>query len=57
MFKLHTNFKPSGDQPEAIKKLMDNFNKGINEQILLDARGTGKTFMMANIIEKLDKKL
>lgn len=56
MFKLQTSFKPSGDQPEAIKKLMDNFNNGIDEQILLGATGTGKTFTIANIIEKLGKK-
>jgi len=56
MFNLVTNFKPSGDQPKAIKDLMDNFNKGVNEQILLGATGTGKTFTMANIIKKLGKK-
>src|SRR5690625_2996398 len=56
MFNLVTNFKPSDDQPKAIKDLMDNFNKGVNEQILLGATGTGKTFTMANIIKKLGKK-
>ncbi|MBN3489988.1 excinuclease ABC subunit UvrB [Acholeplasma equirhinis] len=56
MFKLVSNFQPSGDQPEAIEKLINNFNKGTNEQILLGATGTGKTFTIANIIQKLGKK-
>ena len=56
MFKLHTNFKPSGDQPEAIEKLLNNFNNNKHEQILLGATGTGKTFTIANIIEKMGKK-
>lgn len=56
MYNLVTNFKPSGDQPEAIEKLMNNFNNNINEQILLGATGTGKTFTMANIIKELGKK-
>ena len=56
MFKLVSDFKPSGDQPEAIDKLIENFDKGIAEQVLLGATGTGKTFTMANIIEKLSKK-
>ncbi|HKL95436.1 MAG TPA: excinuclease ABC subunit UvrB [Haploplasma sp.] len=56
MFKLTTNFKPSGDQPKAIEQLMGNFNNGKNEQILLGATGTGKTFTIANIIQKMGKK-
>jgi excinuclease ABC subunit B len=56
MFKLNSPFKPSGDQPEAIEKLIENFNNGLNEQILLGATGTGKTFTIANIIHKLGKK-
>lgn len=56
MFKLVSDFKPSGDQPKAINKLIENFDKGITEQVLLGATGTGKTFTMANIIEKLGKK-
>lgn len=56
MFKLKSPFKPSGDQPEAIEKLLKNFNNGLTEQILLGATGTGKTFTIANIIEKLGKK-
>lgn len=56
MFKLVSPFKPSGDQPEAIEKLINNFNDGLTEQILLGATGTGKTFTIANIIQKLGKK-
>ncbi len=56
MFKLQSNFKPSGDQPEAIKKLKENFNNGFKEQILLGATGTGKTFTMAHMIQSLGKK-
>ena len=56
MFKLVSPFEPSGDQPEAIEKLINNFNDGLKEQILLGATGTGKTFTIANIIQKLQKK-
>src|SRR5690554_3701536 len=56
VFKLKSPFKPSGDQPEAIEKLLNNFNDGLTEQILLGATGTGKTFTIANIIEKMGKK-
>lgn len=56
MFKLVSPFKPSGDQPEAIENLIDNFKNGINKQILLGATGTGKTFTIANIIQTLGKK-
>ncbi|WCA22545.1 excinuclease ABC subunit UvrB [Candidatus Phytoplasma oryzae] len=54
-FKLKTELKPSGDQPEAINKLLYYFNKGQKEQIILGATGTGKTFTIANIIEKLNQ--
>ena len=56
MFKLVTDFTPSGDQPQAIKKLIENFDNGITEQILLGATGTGKTFTIANIIKDMGKK-
>ncbi len=56
MFKLATDFTPSGDQPQAIKKLIENFDNGITEQILLGATGTGKTFTIANIIKDMGKK-
>lgn len=55
MFKLVSKYKPSGDQPQAIEKLVDGLNKGYKEQILLGATGTGKTFTMANIINKVNK--
>lgn len=56
IFKLHSKFKPCGDQPEAIKKLTHNYIDGENEQVLLGVTGSGKTFTMANVIEKLGKK-
>ena len=54
-FKLISNYKPSGDQPEAIQKLVDGVNNGKKEQVLLGATGTGKTFTMANVIAKTNK--
>ena len=55
MFKLVSKYKPNGDQPQAIEKLVYGLNKGYKEQILLGATGTGKTFTMANIINKVNK--
>jgi len=52
MFNLKSNFKPTGDQPKAIKQLYENLISGVNEQVLLGATGTGKTFTIANLIEK-----
>jgi len=52
IFNLKSNFKPTGDQPKAIKQLYENLISGVNEQVLLGATGTGKTFTMANLIEK-----
>lgn len=54
-FKLKSNYKPTGDQPQAIKILVDGINKGYKEQTLLGVTGSGKTFTMANIIEKLNR--
>ncbi len=54
-FVLHSNYKPTGDQPEAIEKLVDGVNKGYMEQTLLGVTGSGKTFTMANVIEKLNR--
>ncbi|MEZ0323127.1 MAG: excinuclease ABC subunit UvrB [Hydrogenothermaceae bacterium] len=51
-FKLESPFKPTGDQPKAIKQLYENLKHGVNEQVLLGATGTGKTFTIANVIEK-----
>lgn len=56
MFKLKSKFKPSGDQPEAIKALLKGFEDGKDHQTLLGVTGSGKTFTMANVIEKLGKK-
>lgn len=54
-FKLYSNFKPTGDQPRAIEKICENLQNGIYEQILLGVTGSGKTFTIANIIEKLNR--
>ena len=54
-FKLVSNYKPKGDQPEAINKLVQGINEGKKEQVLLGATGTGKTFTIANVIEKVNK--
>ncbi|MDE5763595.1 MAG: excinuclease ABC subunit UvrB [Ruminococcus sp.] len=54
-FKLHSNYVPAGDQPQAIEKLVDGLNKGKKEQILLGVTGSGKTFTMANVIERINK--
>ena len=54
-FKLHSNFKPTGDQPQAIELLADGILSGEKEQTLLGVTGSGKTFTMANIIEKVNK--
>lgn len=54
-FKLHSSYKPTGDQPEAIKELTEGFKKGNQCQTLLGVTGSGKTFTMANIIENLNK--
>ena len=54
-FRLVSEYKPSGDQPEAIKRLVDGVNWGLREQALLGVTGSGKTFTMANVIEKLQR--
>ena len=55
MFELVSKYKPSGDQPEAIKELVDGINDGKKNQVLLGATGTGKTFTIANIIAETNK--
>ena len=55
MFKLVSKYKPSGDQPEAISKLVEGLNSHKKHQVLLGATGTGKTFTIANVIEKVGK--
>ena len=56
MFELVSKYSPSGDQPEAIKSLVNGINSGKKEQVLLGATGTGKTFTMANVIKETNKK-
>ena len=55
MFDLVSKYKPSGDQPEAIKELVSGINSGKKEQVLLGATGTGKTFTIANVIKETNK--
>lgn len=55
MFKLESKYKPSGDQPQAIEKLVKGIENGEKYQVLLGATGTGKTFTIANVIEKVNK--
>ena len=54
-FELVSKYTPSGDQPQAIKELVDGINEGKKEQVLLGATGTGKTFTIANVIQKTNK--
>jgi excinuclease ABC subunit B len=54
-FILNSNFKPTGDQPSAIEKLVEGVKKGYREQTLLGVTGSGKTFTMANVIEKIQR--
>ncbi len=55
IFNLQAPFQPTGDQPEAIEKLIEGLGKGFRHQVLLGATGTGKTFTMANLIQYFDK--
>ena len=54
-FKIHSDYKPTGDQPQAIDKLVEGLNKGYKHQTLLGVTGSGKTFTMANVIEKVQR--
>lgn len=54
-FKIHSKYKPTGDQPKAIEKLVLGLKSGLKEQTLLGITGSGKTFTMANVIEKVNK--
>lgn len=54
-FKLHAPFRPTGDQPEAIEKLVEGVQRGYRHQVLLGATGTGKTYTIAAVIERLNK--
>ena len=55
IFKLHSKYKPTGDQPQAIDALVKGFQEGNQFQTLLGVTGSGKTFTMANVIEQLQK--
>lgn len=55
MFKIHSPYKPTGDQPQAIEKIVNGFKKGAKNQTLLGVTGSGKTFTMANVIAALNK--
>jgi excinuclease ABC subunit B len=54
-FQLHAPYQPTGDQPEAIRLLVEGIEKGYKDQVLLGATGTGKTFTVASVIEKVQK--
>ena len=54
-FKVVSKYKPTGDQPQAIEKIAEGFQKGLKFQTLLGVTGSGKTFTMAKIIEKIQK--
>lgn len=55
LFKIKSEYTPQGDQIKAIEQLVDNINHGVKEQVLLGATGTGKTFTVSNVIEKVNK--
>jgi len=55
MFKLNSQYKPTGDQPEAIKELVEGIKKGVDGQTLLGVTGSGKTFTIANVIAEVNK--
>ena len=54
-FRIQSPFKPSGDQPEAIEQLCSALNDGVTDVTLLGVTGSGKTFTMANVIERLQR--
>ena len=54
-FKVISKYKPTGDQPQAIEKIAEGFKEGKKFQTLLGVTGSGKTFTMANVIEKIQK--
>src|SRR6266516_1361376 len=55
LFRLQSDFRPTGDQPDAIEKLIDGLQRGDRHQTLLGVTGSGKTFTMANVIERLQR--
>ncbi|MCB0763290.1 MAG: hypothetical protein KDB84_01195, partial [Flavobacteriales bacterium] len=54
-FELISEFQPTGDQPEAIRQLVDGLNTGVPAQTLLGVTGSGKTFTVANVIAEVDR--
>ena len=54
-FKIVSKFKPAGDQPKAIDSLVSGIHKGLSKQTLLGVTGSGKTFTIANVVERLDR--
>lgn len=54
-FVLHSEYKPTGDQPEAIKSLTEGFEDGLKSQVLVGVTGSGKTFTMANVIQNVQR--
>ena len=54
-FEIVSKYSPSGDQPKAIKQLVENIEHGVKEQVLLGATGTGKTFTIANVVQAVNK--
>ncbi|MBQ1723973.1 MAG: DEAD/DEAH box helicase family protein, partial [Muribaculaceae bacterium] len=54
-FKLHSAYQPTGDQPQAIDELVQGVNQGVPYQMLLGVTGSGKTFTMANVIERTQR--
>ncbi len=54
-FKIYSKYKPTGDQPQAIEKLVEGINDGLRTQVLLGVTGSGKTFTMANVIERVNR--
>ena len=55
-FDLVTNYQPAGDQPQAIEKLVQGVEQGYHDQLLLGVTGSGKTYTMANVIARTDRK-
>jgi excinuclease ABC subunit B len=55
VFKLTSNFKPTGDQPEAIEQLVDGLREGVNRQVLMGVTGSGKTFTIANVVQAVQR--
>jgi excinuclease ABC subunit B len=55
MFKIHSKYEPTGDQPEAIEQIVNNLKNGVKDQVLLGVTGSGKTFTIANVIERTQR--